>query len=35
MNNLYKGPVIKLVGKRVLSCLIYGVASVVTQKIWR
>jgi hypothetical protein len=35
MNNIYQGPVIKLVGKVILTAALYAVAYGLSKKIWR
>jgi hypothetical protein len=35
MNNIYKGSVIKLVGKVILTAAFYGVAFGLSKKLWR
>jgi len=35
MNNMYKGPIIKLIAKVILTGLVCGVASGLAQRIWR
>jgi len=34
MKNIYKGPIIKLIGKVLLSVALYAVAAGLTKKIW-
>ena len=34
MTNIYKGPIIKLVGKVLLSVALYSIAAGLTKKIW-
>jgi len=34
MNNIYKGSIIKLIGKVLLSVALYSVAAGLTKKIW-
>ena len=35
MNNLYKGPVIKLVAKVIITAALYGAAHGLAIRIWR
>lgn len=35
MNNIYQGPVIKIVGKVILTAALYAVAYGLSNKIWR
>ena len=35
MNNIYKGPVIKLVGKVILTAVVYAAAHGVAIRLWR
>jgi len=35
MNNIYQGPVIKIVGKVILTAALYGIAYGLAKRIWR
>ena len=35
MNNIYQGPVIKIVGKVILTAALYAVAYGLSNKIWK
>jgi hypothetical protein len=35
MNNMYKGPIIKLVGKVILTAALYAAASELARRLWR
>ena len=35
MNDIYKGPVIKLVAKVILTAALYGIACGLVKRLWR
>jgi hypothetical protein len=35
MNNIYKGPIIKLVGKVIVTAALYAVAYGLARRVWR
>jgi hypothetical protein len=35
MNNMYKGPILKLVGKVIVTAALFAVASGLSQRLWR
>lgn len=34
MNNIYKGPVVKLVAKVIITALLYGIAYGLSKRLW-
>lgn len=35
MTNIYEGPILKIVGKIILTATLYGIAYGVSKRIWR
>lgn len=35
MTNIYKGPVLKIVGKIIITATLYGIAYGVSKRVWR
>jgi len=35
MNNIYKGPILKLVGKVIVTAALYAVAYGLSRRLWR